>query len=97
MRDQPYDGLNLFSPSGKRKYLNAAERQRFVEAARRAPSKIRLFCLTLRWSGARISEVLRSRRPRSTLRAVLPASKLLSAENVELFGKSRCRWTSSTS
>lgn len=35
-------------PSGNRKYLNAAERQRFVAAACRAPSKIRLFCLTLR-------------------------------------------------
>ena len=58
MREQPYEGLSLFGPSGNRKYLNAAERRRFVEAARRAPPKIRLFCLTLRWSGARISEVL---------------------------------------
>ncbi len=55
---QPYYGQSLFGPSGNRKYLNAAERRRFVEAARRAPSKICLFCLTLRWSGARISEVL---------------------------------------
>lgn len=58
MREQPYDGLSLFSHCGNRKYLNAAERQRFVKAARRAPPKIRLFCLTLRWTGARISEVL---------------------------------------
>ena len=55
---QPYNGQNLFSPSGSRKYLNATERSRFIEAARRAPTKICLFCLTLRWSGARISEVL---------------------------------------
>ncbi len=55
---KPYNGQNLFGPSGSRKYLNAAERRRFVEAARRAPSKICLFCLTLRWTGARISEVL---------------------------------------
>jgi len=58
MREQPYDGLSRFGPSGSRKYLNAAERRRFAEAARRTPSKICLFCLTLRWTGARISEVL---------------------------------------
>jgi integrase/recombinase XerD len=58
MREQPYDSLSLHGPSGSRKYLNAAERQRFTKAARRAPGKIRQFCLTLRWSGGRISEVL---------------------------------------
>jgi len=58
MREQPYNGQNLFGPSGSRKYLNAAERLRFVEATRRTPTKIRLFCLMLGWSGARISEVL---------------------------------------
>jgi integrase/recombinase XerD len=49
---------SLFNRLGHGKYLNAAERQRFVEAARRAPAKIRLFCLIFRWTGARISEVL---------------------------------------
>jgi integrase len=58
MREQPYDGLSLFGQSGNRKYLNAAERQRFIEAAQCAPLKVRLFCLVLRWSGGRISEVL---------------------------------------
>jgi integrase/recombinase XerD len=58
MREQPYDGQSLFCPSGSRKYLNAAERERFVAAALRAPAHIGLFCLTLRWSGARISEAL---------------------------------------
>jgi integrase/recombinase XerD len=58
MREQLHDGLRLFGQSGSRKYLNAAERQRFIEAADHAPPKIRLFCLMLRWSGARISEVL---------------------------------------
>jgi integrase/recombinase XerD len=58
MRAQPYDGQSLFGPSGNRKYLDAAERQRFIQAASRAPEEIRLFCLTLGWSGARISEAL---------------------------------------
>jgi integrase len=46
------------APLGNRKYLNAAERQRFIESAQRAPPMVRLFCLVLRWSGGRISEVL---------------------------------------
>jgi integrase/recombinase XerD len=58
MREQPYDGLGLFGSYGNRKYLNAAERQRFIQAAQRAPLKARHFCLTLGYSGGRISEVL---------------------------------------
>jgi integrase/recombinase XerD len=58
MREHPYEGLTLFGPCGSRKYLNAAERERFIDAARRAPERIGLFCRTLRWSGGRISEVL---------------------------------------
>jgi integrase/recombinase XerD len=58
MREQPYDGLSLFGQSGSRKYLNAAERRRFLKAVQRAEPSTRLFCLVLGWSGARISEVL---------------------------------------
>jgi integrase/recombinase XerD len=58
MRTHARDGMSLFGPSGSRKYLNAAERRRFVEAAQRAEPATRLFCLTLAWSGGRISEVL---------------------------------------
>jgi integrase/recombinase XerD len=50
--------LTLFAANGGRKYLNAAERRRFVRAAYTAPVEIRLFCLTLCLTGARISEVL---------------------------------------
>jgi integrase/recombinase XerD len=58
MREQPYEGGSLFGPSGSRKYLNTAERSRFVAAAYSAQDEVRLFCLVLRWSGARISEML---------------------------------------
>jgi integrase len=58
MREQPHDGLSLFGRYGNRKYLNAAERHRFIEAAKRARPKVRQFCLTLGHSGGRISEVL---------------------------------------
>jgi integrase/recombinase XerD len=47
-----------FGSAGSRKYLNAAERRRFTKAARRAPPKVRLFCLVLSLSGGRISEIL---------------------------------------
>jgi len=58
MRVQPCDGLSLFGPAGDRKYLNVAERGRFVKATLRSPLKVRLFCPTLRWSGARVCKVL---------------------------------------
>jgi integrase/recombinase XerD len=51
-------GMSLYGSAGGRKYLNAAERQRFIESAQRSPPMVRLFCLVLRWSGGRISEVL---------------------------------------
>ena len=81
---------SLFSRSGCRKYLNAAER-RFVETALRMPSTIRLFCLTLRWSGARISEVLALSRPRSTSRAALRVSRLSNAASAGSCGRCPCR------
>ena len=58
MRSHADAGMSLYGPTGGRKYLNAAERQRFIEAARHASPEVRLFCSMLRWSGGRISEVL---------------------------------------
>jgi integrase/recombinase XerD len=58
MHEQLRDGLTLFSQSGSRKYLNAVERKRLLESAQGFPPSERLFCLTLAWSGARISEIL---------------------------------------
>jgi integrase len=49
---------SLLTPTGHRKYLNATERQRFVCAANDRPDKERLLCLTLLWTGGRLSEVL---------------------------------------
>jgi integrase len=58
MNSHARPGTSLYGSAGGRKYLNAAERQRFIESAQRAPPMVRLFCLVLRWSGGRISEVL---------------------------------------
>lgn len=48
----------LYIPSGSRKYLNALERRRFLQMARRMRPDVRLFCTTLARSGGRISEAL---------------------------------------
>jgi integrase/recombinase XerD len=53
-----FAGATLYGPAGERKYLTASERRRFIKAAARASPDVRLFCLMLTWSGARISEVL---------------------------------------
>ena len=58
MRPHADAGMSLYGPAGARKYLNAAERRRFIKAANRAEPETRLFCLVLAWSGGRISEVL---------------------------------------
>jgi integrase/recombinase XerD len=51
-------GNTLYARQGGRKYLNAAERARFLRAAKSAPHRVRLFCYVLFWSGSRISETL---------------------------------------
>lgn len=48
----------LYDQGGHRKYLTADERRRFIDAALRQPPEIGTFCLTLAYTGARISEVL---------------------------------------
>jgi integrase/recombinase XerD len=58
MRDPVHAGMSLYGSTGGRKYLNAAERRRFIEPARKCPPRVRLFCLVLGWSGGRVSEVL---------------------------------------
>lgn len=48
----------LYDESGNRKYLTIRERQRFIEAARLRSPDIEMFCLTLAYTGSRISEAL---------------------------------------
>jgi integrase/recombinase XerD len=48
----------LFDQDGNRKYLTAKERLAFVYAASREDQAISTFCLTMAFTGARISEVL---------------------------------------
>lgn len=48
----------LFDQRGNRKYLTSRERSAFISAAASFDPKICTFCLTLAYTGARISEVL---------------------------------------
>lgn len=48
----------LFDKSGNRKYLTSRERRAFVYAASKHREDVATFCLTLAFTGARISEVL---------------------------------------
>lgn len=50
--------LTLHTVSGARKYLDTAERGRFIDAALTASAPLRAFCLTLAHTGCRISEAL---------------------------------------
>lgn len=50
--------LSLHTSTGARKYLDAGERSGFIAAAAAAPMALRLLCLTLAYTGCRISEAL---------------------------------------
>lgn len=52
---------SLVTHTGLRKYLNADERQRFIAAAEAAPIALQALCLTLAYTGCRISEALEIR------------------------------------
>jgi integrase/recombinase XerD len=52
------EAFSLYAPSGARKYLNHAERQRVLAAVEFLEPGQALFALTLAWTGARVSEVL---------------------------------------
>jgi integrase/recombinase XerD len=50
---------SLYTSAGQRKYLTPAERGRFLEAAHACPrADLRTLCLTLAYTGCRISEAL---------------------------------------
>ena len=50
---------SLYTRAGQRKYLTTAERSRFLTAALSSPrAELRTLCLTLLYTGCRISEAL---------------------------------------
>lgn len=49
---------SIYASNGSRKYLTDSERQRFINALNILPQNEQLFCLTLLYTGCRISEAL---------------------------------------
>jgi len=58
----PAGEMRLYAQGGKRLYVNESERARFIAVAKNAPAMTRIFCLTLAFTGCRISEALFLRR-----------------------------------
>jgi integrase/recombinase XerD len=50
--------LRLYTPEGARKYVTAGERQAFLRAAEEAERRVRTLCMTLAYTGCRLSEAL---------------------------------------
>ena len=50
--------MQLHTPDGARKYLTAGERDAFLRAAEQADRSVRTLCMTLAYSGCRLSEAL---------------------------------------
>lgn len=48
----------IYDQTGRRKYLTTNERQSFIDCSQRLRPEVATFCLTLVYTGARISEVL---------------------------------------
>ena len=50
--------LSLYSNTGERKYINADERRRFLNAAEKFDPRTQALCMVLVYSGCRLSEAL---------------------------------------
>lgn len=53
----PTTRYSLLGKNGQRKYLNRPERHRFHAQAVQCPQRVKLFCLMLYYTGARLSEI----------------------------------------
>ena len=68
---QRVEGLQLYDAAGQRKYVTAEEREGFLAVAERAPRQVRTLCLTLAYSGCRLSEALALTADRVDLEAAI--------------------------
>lgn len=65
--------MRIYDERNQRLYINAPERQRFLVAANKARLPVRAFCLTLLYTGCRLSEALEL-----TTASIDPESQLIS-------------------
>ncbi len=69
---------SLYSNAGERKYINADERYRFLKVAERCDPHVQAFCMTLAYSGCRLSEALTL-----TPASIQPYAKVLSIRSLK--------------
>ena len=88
MNNQPNDNtgtrrseLSLYSNTGERKYINADERRRFLNAAQKFDPHTKTLCMVLVYSGCRLSEAL-ALSPIS----LQPSAKVLSVRSLKKRG-----------
>ena len=73
-----HSGFSLYTADGKPKYLNQAERKRFLECASTRDKSIRLLCHVLVYSGCRLTEALNLSRD-----SILEPEKALSIRSLK--------------
>mgnify|MGYP001264917557 CR=1 FL=1 len=78
----PEHARSLYSGDGRRKYLNAEERRAFIDAAANEDHATRALCLTLAFTGCRISEALAL-----TISSVQPGSNLIAIRSLKKRGR----------
>lgn len=69
---------SLYSPLGGRKYVNADERARFLNAARDVDAFTRTLCMTLVYTGCRLSEALSL-----TVMSIQPRNNVISVRSLK--------------
>ena len=73
---------SLYSASGARKYINAEERQRFLQAADRQDAATRALCHMLAYTGCRLSEALAL-----TTTSVQPSIRVIAIRSLKKRGR----------
>lgn len=53
-----FSSMRLYDDGKNRLYINAAERERFLKASEDMPDRVKTLCLTLLYTGCRLSEAL---------------------------------------
>lgn len=70
--------MRIYDERNRRLYINASERDRFLKAANEAEPAVRAFCLTLLYTGCRLSEALEL-----STTSVDPQSRLISVRTLK--------------
>src|SRR4051794_30176120 len=79
MRPRGGTPASLYTPAGLRKYVTPTERRAFIAAAKAHPRRdVGTFCLTLAYTGCRISEALGA-----TVAAVEPTEHFMALRSLK--------------